>query len=179
MLAIRGVLGFVGPSGITSEVIDVVGVVRESGRVDVAEARATRAVVAELLGRIGAGDAEAIAALYATVSDWKLDWPEGEHGRTATPWIRHRATRADVAEHFREIARHHVPEEVGTVVERILVDGSDAVILGEIRQTARPTRRAYRSRFALHVTVENGLIARHHVYEDSLAVAQAFEPSSP
>ncbi|MFI7669312.1 nuclear transport factor 2 family protein [Nocardia sp. NPDC049526] len=139
----------------------------------------TRTVVEELLRRIGAGDPDTTAALYAPVSDWKLNWPENEHNRPATPWIRHRATRADAAEHFREIARHHVPEQVGTVIERILVDGPDAVVLGEIRQTARPTSRAYRSRFALHLTVENGLITRHHVYEDSLAVAQAFEPPVP
>ncbi|MFI6166432.1 nuclear transport factor 2 family protein [Nocardia sp. NPDC051052] len=132
----------------------------------------------ELLRRIGAGDQDAAAALYAPVSDWKLDWPEDAHGRAATPWIRHRATRADAAEHYREIVRCHVPEEVGTVIERILVDGPDAVVLGEIRQTARSTGRAYRSRFALHVTVDNGLITRHHVYEDSLAVAQAFDPSA-
>ncbi|MFB8003513.1 nuclear transport factor 2 family protein [Nocardia sp. NPDC056000] len=135
----------------------------------------TRTVVEQLLHRIGAGDPEAIAALYAPDSDWKLNWPEHEHNRAATPWIRPRATRADAAAHFAEIAHHHVPEEVGTVVERILVDGPDAVVLGEIRQTARSTGRAYRSRFALHLTVENGLITRHHVYEDSLAVAQAFD----
>ncbi|MYV59999.1 ketosteroid isomerase, partial [Streptomyces sp. SID4931] len=35
--------------------------------------------------------------------------------------------------------------------------------------------RAYQARFALHLTVEDGLVTRHHVYEDSLAVAQAFE----
>lgn len=136
---------------------------------------ATRIVVEELLRRIGSGDPEATAALYAPVSDWKLDWPENEHGRSETPWIRHRATRADAAEHYREIAGNHVPEQVGTVIERILVDGPDAVVLGEIRQTARPTGRAYRSRFALHLTIEDGLITRHHVYEDSLAVAQAFD----
>ncbi|MFB7718515.1 nuclear transport factor 2 family protein [Nocardia sp. NPDC056100] len=135
---------------------------------------ATRPVVEELLRRIGAGDPEATAALYAEVSDWKLNWPEREHNRPATPWIRPRATRADAAEHYAEIARHHVPEHVATVVERILIDGPDAVVLGEIRQTARNTGRAYRSRFALHLTVENGLVTRHHVYEDSLAVAQAF-----
>lgn len=28
--------------------------------------------------------------------------------------------------------------------------------------------------FALHLTVEDGLITRHHMYEDSLAVAEAF-----
>ncbi|MEV6071201.1 nuclear transport factor 2 family protein [Nocardia sp. NPDC052001] len=139
------------------------------------ETSTTRTVVEELLRRIGAGDADAMAELYAPVSDWKLNWPEYEHDRAATPWIRSRATRADAADHFAEIARHHVPEHVGTVVERILVDGPDAVVLGEIRQTARRTGRAYRSRFALHLTVEDGLITRHHVYEDSLAVAQAFD----
>ncbi|MFF5493896.1 nuclear transport factor 2 family protein [Streptomyces aquilus] len=136
----------------------------------------TRAVIAELLRRIGRGDPERIAALYAEHADWKLNWPEDEHGRATTPWIRHRATRADAAAHYRELAAHHVPGEADTRIERILVDGADAVILGEIRQTARETGRAYRARFALHLTVEDGLIIRHHVYEDSLTVAQAFAP---
>ncbi|GAA3238402.1 nuclear transport factor 2 family protein [Nonomuraea helvata] len=140
----------------------------------VATSMSTRAVVEELLRRIGEGDPEQIAEMYAEHSDWKLDWPEAEHGRTATPWIRHRSSRADAAAHYREIAEHHVPEQVDTQVERILVDGDDAVVLGEIRQTARSTGRAYRARFALHLSVENGLVTRHHVYEDSLAVAQAF-----
>ncbi|WP_433465603.1 nuclear transport factor 2 family protein [Spirillospora sp. CA-128828] len=140
----------------------------------IATPTSTRAVVEELLRRIGEGDPEQIAAMYAKHSDWKLDWPQTEHGRAVTPWIRHRSSRADAAAHFREIAEHHVPEKADTQVERILVNGDDAVVLGEIRQTARSTGRAYRARFALHLTVESGLITRHHVYEDSLAVAQAF-----
>lgn len=135
----------------------------------------TRELVEELLRRIGGGNPEHIAEMYAEQGDWKLAWPEAEHGRTATPWIRHRSTRADAAAHYRALAEHHVPEEVATEVERILVDGSDAVVLGVIRQTARPTGRAYQARFALHLTVADGLVTRHHVYEDSLAVAQAFE----
>ncbi|MFW5416360.1 nuclear transport factor 2 family protein [Nocardiopsis sp. CNT-189] len=136
----------------------------------------TRDVVHELLARIGAGDPERIAGMYADGCDWRLDWPEEEHGRAATPWIRHRRTRADAEAHYREIGRHHRPEEAATEVERILVDGEHAVVLGEIRQTAEPTGRPYRARFALHLTVEGGLITRHHVYEDSLAVARAFAP---
>ncbi|MDR3084307.1 MAG: nuclear transport factor 2 family protein [Streptomyces sp.] len=138
----------------------------------------TRAVVEELLRRIGEGDPERIAEMYAERSDWKLDWPEAEHGRTATPWIRHRSTRADAVAHYRELAEHHVPGRAATEIERILVDGDDAVVLGEIRQTARSTGRAYRARFALHLTVEDGLVTRHHVYEDSLAVSQAFDTKS-
>ncbi|MGW0758538.1 nuclear transport factor 2 family protein [Streptomyces sp. NPDC002814] len=136
----------------------------------------TRAVVEELLLRIGQGDAEHIAELYADRADWKLSWPDDEHGRTATPWIRPRATRADAAAHYRELAAHHVPGEAATEIERVLVDGADAVVLGEIRQTAKATGRPYRARFALHLTVEDGLVVRHHVYEDSLAVARAFAP---
>ncbi|NNN32655.1 SnoaL-like domain-containing protein [Streptomyces sp. S3(2020)] len=138
----------------------------------------TRSVIEELLRRIGAGDPERIAELYADEGDWKLNWPQDEHGRPETPWIRHRATRADAAAHYRELAAQHVPGQAATEIERILVDGAEAVVLGEIRQTARTTGRAYRARFALHLTVEDGLIVRHHVYEDSLAVARAFTPAA-
>lgn len=142
------------------------------------DAATTRTLIEELLQRIGQGDPERIAELYAEHGDWKLNWPEDEHGRTATPWIRGRSTRADAAAHYRELADHHIPEQAGTEVERILVDGGEGVVLGEIRQTARATGRPYRARFALHLTVENGLIVRHHVYEDSLAVARAFTPAA-
>jgi uncharacterized protein len=135
----------------------------------------TRAAVEELLRRMGEGDPERVAELYAEHVDWSVSWPEDEHGRTETPWIRHRATRADAAAHYRDLGEHHLPEQVATEIERILVDGPDAVLLGEIRQTARSTGRAYRARFALHLTFADGLITRHHVYEDSLAVARAFD----
>ncbi|MFC8194884.1 nuclear transport factor 2 family protein [Streptomyces sp. NPDC060006] len=135
----------------------------------------TRSVVEELLRRIGQGDPGRIAELYAEGADWKLDWPQEEHGRADTPWIRQRSTRADAADHYRLLAEFHVPGQAATDIERILVDGDEAVVTGEIRQTAKPTGRAYRARFALHLTVENGLVVRHHVYEDSLAVARAFQ----
>ncbi|MFD4576238.1 nuclear transport factor 2 family protein [Streptomyces sp. NPDC058417] len=139
-----------------------------------AAAPTTRSVVEDLLRRIAEGDPERIAARYAERTDWRLSWPDDEHGRPATPWIRHRATRTDVAHHYRALAAHHLPTGADTRIERVLVDGADAVVLGEIRQTAAPTGRPYRARFALHLTVEDGLVVRHHVYEDSLAVARAF-----
>ena len=85
-------------------------------------------------------------------------------------------TRADASAHYRELAAHHVPDEAATEIERVLVDGDDAVVFGEIRQTARSTGRPYRARFALLLTVRDGLVVRHHVYEDSLSVHRAFAP---
>jgi ketosteroid isomerase-like protein len=34
--------------------------------------------------------------------------------------------------------------------------------------------KSYLARVALHLTVQDALIIRHHVYEDSLAVARAW-----
>jgi uncharacterized protein len=133
----------------------------------------TRQTVDELLHRIAAGDPERIGQLFADEVDWKLDWPEGDYTQTV-PWIRHRTTRADAADNFREIGEHHVPGESDARVHAVLVDGVDAVVLGEIAHTAKPTGRSYIAAFALHVTVAGGLITRYHIYEDSLAVAQAF-----
>ncbi|GAA5046045.1 nuclear transport factor 2 family protein [Nocardia callitridis] len=143
---------------------------------DLTAETSTRAVAAEFLRLVGAGDPDAVATLFADTVDWKLNWPEDEHGRTATPWIIHRSTRADVADNFRALTTFH--ERIDTELERVLFDGAHAVVLGVIRQTAQPTGRAYRARFALHLTVVDGLITRYHIYEDSLAIAQAFAPGT-
>ncbi|MFG1683953.1 nuclear transport factor 2 family protein [Nonomuraea sp. NPDC049269] len=135
------------------------------------DAHGTRDIVEALLGRIAEGDVDRVAELFAEPIDWRLDWPA--EGHPAVPWIRPRSSRADVADHFRSLAAHHVPELNGTSVARILVDGADAVVLGEIVQTVKANGAAYSSPFALHLTVEDGLITRYHIYEDSLTVARA------
>jgi ketosteroid isomerase-like protein len=131
----------------------------------------TRDVVEQLLSRMAEGDHARTAELFAEPVDWQLDWPS--EGHPAVPWIRPRSSRADVADHFRSLEAHHVPELNGTSVTRILVEGVHAVVLGMIVQTVRANGIAYTSPFALHLTVENGLVTRYHVYEDSLTVARA------
>ncbi|MGX1882868.1 nuclear transport factor 2 family protein [Streptomyces sp. NPDC055287] len=134
----------------------------------------TRTVVEELLLRIGEGDPERIAELYAEHGDWKLNC-----GRRTRPY-RHAVDPAEPPGPTWRPTTANSPSTTcrsrrATEVERIVIDGNDAIVLGEIRRTARSTGRAYRARFALHLTVEDGLVTRHHVYEDSLAVAQAFD----
>lgn len=75
--------------------------------------------------------------------------------------------------------RQAVTELLGRIAEgdpaRIAeLYADDAVVLGTLCNTAKPTGRCYAAAFALHLTVRDGLVTRHHVYEDSLAVARAF-----
>ncbi|MER6914806.1 nuclear transport factor 2 family protein [Streptomyces sp. NPDC000594] len=131
----------------------------------------SRVVAEEFLRRLGEGDPDRIAELFAEHVDWQLNWPD--HGHPAVPWIRPRSTRADVADHFREIAAFHLPEKSAGTVSRVLVDGTEVIVLGDIRQTVRTTGQPYTARCALHLTVERGLITRYAVYEDSLTVTEA------
>ncbi|WP_285566936.1 nuclear transport factor 2 family protein [Actinoallomurus iriomotensis] len=153
-------------------VLDEEGLVRCDHQFTVEDqGAATRATVEELLRRMGEGDPDRIAELFAEPVDWRLNWPAGDH--PAVPWIRPRATRADVAEHFREIAAAHIPEKAGTSVTRVLVEGTDAVVFGDIHQTVKATGEPYTARYALHLTVRDGAVTRYAVYEDSLTVAEA------
>lgn len=131
----------------------------------------TRATVEGFLRRLSEGDPDRISELFAEHPVWQLNWPDSGH--PAVPWIRPRWTRADVADHFREIAAFHVPEKSAGTVSRVLVDGTEAIVLGDIRQTVRTTGQPYTALCALHLTVADGLIARYAVYEDSLTVTEA------
>ncbi len=64
--------------------------------------------------------------------------------------------------------------EGGTTIDRIVVDGHDAVVLGMLRNVMRRTGEPYEAAVALHLSVEDGRVRRYHVYEDSLAVANAW-----
>jgi ketosteroid isomerase-like protein len=144
----------------------------------------TRAVVERLLERIGAGDWDGAAALFADEFEWRLGWPDDELAG-AVPWIRARRTQADVRAHFAALAAHNAPDGPGTTVERVLVEGGDAVVLGTIRNVLRRPNTGgaaagtpYRADFALHLAVEGGRVRRYHVIEDSLAVSKAWHAST-
>ncbi|MEU4429486.1 nuclear transport factor 2 family protein [Nocardia rhamnosiphila] len=136
----------------------------------------TRATVQEFLRRLGEGDPDRIAALFAEHVEWQLNWPV--EGHPAVPWIRPRSTRADVADHFRALAAFHIPEKAAGKTAQVLFDGRNAVVLGDIRQTVETTGRPYTALCALHLTVTDGLITRYAVYEDSLTVTEALAGQS-
>ncbi|MFJ2091110.1 nuclear transport factor 2 family protein [Streptomyces sp. NPDC087901] len=133
-------------------------------------AAATRAVVQEFLAARLAGDTERLVALFADEVDWLLaDNP-------AVPWIRPRSTAAECAAQAAELAAHTVPEDARASVGTFLVDGTDAVLMGHLSGTVRSTGKSFEGPFALHLTVEGGRVTRHHLYENSLSIAEACTP---
>ncbi|MFE2936101.1 nuclear transport factor 2 family protein [Streptomyces sp. NPDC059278] len=131
----------------------------------------TRHVVQEFLAARMAGDVERLVELFADDVDWLLA------ENPAVPWIRARSTGAECAAQFTELTEHTVAEDARASVDTFLVDGTDAVLMGHVSGTVRATGKSYEGPFALRLTVEEGRITRHHLYENSLSIAEACTPS--
>ncbi|GHD13121.1 ketosteroid isomerase [Streptomyces violarus] len=133
-------------------------------------ADATRATVQKFLELRLAGDIEGLTALFADKVDWVLAENPG------VPWIRPRSTAAECAAQAEELMEYTVPEDARASVDAFLVDGNDAVLTGQLSGTVRATGKSFEGPFALRLTVEGGRITRHHLYENSLTIAEACTP---
>ncbi|WP_398655755.1 nuclear transport factor 2 family protein [Streptomyces kanamyceticus] len=133
---------------------------------------ATRTTVQEFLTARLAADTARLTELFAD----KVDWLLAEN--PAVPWIRPRSTGAECAAQGEELARYTVPEDSRASLDTLLVDGTDAILMGSLSGTVRATGKSFEGPYALRLTVENGRITRHHLYENSLSVAEACIPDA-
>ncbi|GAA3007982.1 nuclear transport factor 2 family protein [Kitasatospora albolonga] len=128
--------------------------------------RGTAETVQEFFNRFGAGDRTGMLELFAETTDFEVP------GAPTVPWTGQRSTHGQIAEFIRSAT-----EDVATKafnVDHILVDGQHAVVLGDFAHEVLSTGKVFASRFALHVTVTDGLITTYRMYENSVAAAFAF-----
>ncbi|MEI5099499.1 nuclear transport factor 2 family protein [Streptomyces sp. PmtG] len=131
---------------------------------------ATRATVDAFLAARLANDTARLTGIFADDVDWLLA------ENPVVPWIRPRSTGAECAAQGEELARYTVADDSRASVDTYLVSGHDAVIMGRLSGTVSATGKSFEGPFALRLTVENGRITRHHLYENSLSVAAACAP---
>ncbi|MFB7629512.1 nuclear transport factor 2 family protein [Streptomyces sp. NPDC056149] len=129
----------------------------------------TRDVVNELLKRIGEGDVPAVVELFADDADWEIPGdPE------IVPWVGRR-TVAGIPGFFRTMGE--LTDRELFDVERVVVDGPNAVLIGRARVVVRSTGKTIDTPFAVDIVVNpEGRISRYYMFEDSWGVAQAVRP---
>lgn len=79
-----------------------------------------------------------------------------------------------MADYFRTMWPHFEPGESTAQVEKLIVSGNDAVVLGTFSHTAVSTGRAWNTPVAMHLVVDGGKITKLYLYEDTWAVSRAF-----
>ncbi|AKA06637.1 nuclear transport factor 2 family protein [Streptomyces noursei] len=129
----------------------------------------TRDVVNELLKRIGEGDVPAVVELFADDAHWEIPGDPG-----IVPWVGRR-TVAGIPDFFRTMNRLTIRELFE--IERVVVDGPNAVLIGRARVVVRSTGKVIDTPFAVDIVVNpEGRISRYYMFEDSWGVARAVRP---
>ena len=126
----------------------------------------TRQIAETLLARLGKGDIDGALDVFADPVDMAV------HGSPLVPWLGRRSSHIQVVEFFSLIHNMCTPERFE--VEKIVVDGDEAVVLGEFAYLVNETGRIFESTFALRLTVSDGRVTRYHMHEDSYAIHLAF-----
>jgi uncharacterized protein len=129
----------------------------------------TARVMATFLNRLGEQDAEGIGELFADQIDWFVP------GSRALPWTGPRSRREQVADYFRTLWSAFVPGRSTATVDKVVVDGDEAVVFSRFSHTVEKNGRRLETPAALRLTIANGQIIRMHLYEDTLAVDEAFK----
>lgn len=113
-----------------------------------------------------AGDVAEIAELVSEDVDWFV---AGDV--KAVPWIGRKTGRAGAAEFYAQIRGQIASERFE--MKAILAQGSRVVAIGELASRVQRTGKLIESEFVFDFVVQDGLITRFRLFEDSFAVAQA------
>ena len=89
------------------------------------------------------------------------------------PWTGKRSHRSEVAPYFQSMWPTFRPGKTRANAHKLLINGNDAVALGQLTYVVKATSKRFTLAVAMHLTIENGRISRLHFYEDMLAEAEA------
>ena len=128
----------------------------------------TKELIKEFLTAMGSRDLEAIACKFSDKVDWFIAGNEA-----IAPWLGQRNNRQEIKEFFQMLWANVEPVSVN--VEHILADGNFGVITGEFASRMLRTGKVYESVFSIHFTVQDNLIVRYRLQEDSYALVKALE----
>jgi hypothetical protein len=120
----------------------------------------------DFLQKLGQGDAQALARLFAEDADWEI---AGDVG--AFPWIGKRKGRAAIVDFVRDTGT--LLTRVRLDIRDILVNEHRAVILGDLASTVNATGKLIETSFVLVLEIGGGLITHFRMLEDSFAVSLA------
>lgn len=128
----------------------------------------TREVAETFFALVGARD-HAVAELFADEIHWYVP------GEPVLPWAGPRTRKSEIEPFFRTLWSMTVPGETRIITAKLIVDGKDAVMLGQFSHVVAKTGKSFTIDMAFHLIVENGKIVHLHLYEDTLTAARAFE----
>ncbi|SCF12939.1 hypothetical protein GA0070607_5889 [Micromonospora coriariae] len=127
----------------------------------------TRRTAEAFLQLLGGGDPDRIADVFADTIDWYVP------GDAELPWTGPRTRASEVPAFFTTMGSAFRPGQSEYAVDRIVVEGTDAVIVATATHTFARSGKRFTTPMIMHLTVEEAKIVRLHLYEDTHLVSRS------
>ncbi|KAI9032451.1 hypothetical protein DFJ74DRAFT_654420 [Hyaloraphidium curvatum] len=125
--------------------------------------------ITAFLTALGGRDLDAVVACYSPTCDFLVP------GNAAVaPWLGKRTTRDEIREFYTLLWANAEP--VSFELQHMVFDGNHCIITGELASRMTKTGKVFESMFTAHITVEDGLMSRYRVQEDSWGLVEAMTP---
>ena len=123
-------------------------------------------IIQKFLKYLTGRELDELSALFSDDIDWYIPGDE-----TKAPWLGKRNSRQEIVDFYKLLWKN--TEAVSAEVSNIYIDDTSAIIAGEFSTRMLQTGKVVDSLFFIHLTVENDLIVKYRLLEDSYAVSKA------
>lgn len=118
---------------------------------------------------IGAKNPEKIASMVSENVDWYIF--ESKY----MPWTGHRSKREEVSELFKTLFGYFIDGSEKLEAKSFILRGNEVAVFGTIERTVKKTGKHFKMPLAIHITVENNLISKFSLYEETLIIEKALQ----
>ena len=123
-------------------------------------------VVRRYFSALGERNIEMILRLIPEQLDWYVPGNE-----TIAPWLGVRKTRDEVRKFFELLWQNTVP--IAAKIDHIVVDNTVVISSGSFETLMIQTGKTYKSLFFTEITIEDGLIVKYRLLEDTFGLVTA------
>ena len=129
----------------------------------------TKETVEKFFEYFGTKNPDKIASMVTENVDWYIF--ESKY----MPWTGHRSKREEIAPLFKTLFSYFVDGSEKVETNSFLIRGNQAAIFGTVERTVKKTGKHFKMPLAIHITVENNLISKFSIYEETLIIEKAFQ----
>jgi len=136
---------------------------------DVAQETQTRKAVENFLVAFGESNPDKIATFVAENVDWYI------FESKIFPWTGIRTKRSEIPEVFKTLFSYFFPGKEKVTIDALLIDGKDAALFLKLGRQFKHSGKNFTMFAAIHFHVDNGLIDKFYLYEQTPVLEKAFK----
>jgi len=147
----------------------VLWAIETSNAQPLSENQQTKKTVEAFFSAFGEKNPDKIASLVSEDVDWYIFESED------FPWTGKRSKRYEIPKVFATLFSYFTDGKDQFQMESFLVDGKEAAIFATLGREFKSSNKSFTMLIAIHFKVENGLITRFCLYEQTPVLEKAFK----